>query len=305
MGDTSKLEEFKGFGCPSARNEYTAKESIFPRGVQSETDKARGLYKKTHGSFAPGEMYTREYEWPKVVKENPHFRFGSADMVDTSNRGDGAKTALTMDASDVPHGVPLTQIGKDTAEQYRIVASHRLGKAHNLLQTIERLPPGHTHGCKSGTDQIHAGALMRGFYTDDEQLPDRDLAKCTVPGRRNFVTQTPFGVPTVRSDKVAPHPQKRSVANATNYGDDADAMSLIFPGKFQFQGIHDEDFQTIRSKEELESILSSAGYGLTAENYNRVFSAAVNLHGGDTDGASLEALMMAYSDFVAENARPQ
>lgn len=293
------------FGCPSARNDYTAKESIFPRGVKNETEEDRSLYRKTHGSFDPGEMYRREYEWPKVVKENPHFRFGSADGVDTSNRGVGAKTALTMDAGEVPHGVPLTQIGKATQEHYRLVASDHLARPRNLLQIIDHLPNDHTHGLKSGTDNVHAGALMRGFYSDAEQLPDVDLAKCTVPGRRNFATQNPFGVPTVRSDKVPPHPHKRSVANATNYGDDADAMSLIFPGKFQFQGIHDEDFQRRRSKEELESILTGSGHSLAPDDYQQVFQAAANLHADGNDSASIEALMIAYSDFIAANARPQ
>jgi len=274
--------------------------------LKPETNETRALYRKTHGSFDPGEMHRREYEWPQLVKDNPHFRFGSGDGVDTSNRGVGAKTALTMDAGDIPHGVPLTLIGKDTQEHYRLVASDHLGKPRNLMQTITKNPSDHTHGIKSGTDKIHAGALMRGFYSDAEQLPDDDLSRCTVPGRRNFLTQTPFGVPTVRIDKVAPHPHKRSVANATNYGDDADAMSLIFPGKFQFQGIHDEDFQTKRSKEELKSILVGAGHGLSAADYDDVFQAAASLHGdGDDTSASLEALMIAFSDFVGMKAARQ
>merc|ERR1712176_504560 len=230
-------------------------------------------------------MYKRKYDWPASVKGNPHFRFGTCDGVDTSNRGAGAKSALTMDAGEIPHGVPLTQIGKDTQEHYRLVASDHLGKPRNLMQTITKNPADHTHGIKSGTDQIHAGALMRGFYSNAEQLPDDDLSRCTVPGRRNFLTQKPFGVPTVRSDKVAPHPHKRSVANATNYGDDADAMSLIFPGKYQFQGIHDEDFQAKRSEEELRGILDGSGHSLPPDDYKRVFEAAVGYH-EDADAAA-------------------
>jgi hypothetical protein len=51
-------------------------------------------------------------------------------------------------------------------------------------------------------DDVTAAAVLRGDYSFQEQLPDKDLGKSTRPGFRN-VTKDPsrtFGVPTIRTD---------------------------------------------------------------------------------------------------------
>lgn len=294
---------FAGFGCAVVPG-GCAKETIFPRGVQPEGPEAVARYKLTHGSYAPGEMTDRAYEWPKAIRENPHFRFGVEDGVDTAGRGVGAKTALTMDCVDESLGVPRTRLVRGLVAQFQKVASDHLGTARSLLQGDVGLPKDHTYGIKSGGHEIGVGGLIRGFYTDSEQLPDTDLGRSVQPGRRNFVTKASLGVPSIRLDKPAPPPLRRSVANSTNYGDDPNALGLIFPGKFQFQGVEDTDFQARRSSEELRSILDGAGYRLGSENFQAVFEWAVQLHGDGVECASVEAIMVALSDWKTQVGMP-
>merc|ERR1719436_1987562 len=107
------------------------------------------------------------------------------------------------------------------------------------MQGIPSLPEGRAFGAKSGTNQHGARSLIRGFYSPEEQLPDRDLGQCLTQGRRNYTTQRPFGVPSIRTDRGAPIFDRRSVANSMDYGDEPNADRLIFPSKFHFQGVSD------------------------------------------------------------------
>ena len=51
------------FGEPS-KNEASepAKDIIFPE-MASDIDQGNNLYKKSHGSYAPGEQRSRDYKW--------------------------------------------------------------------------------------------------------------------------------------------------------------------------------------------------------------------------------------------------
>jgi len=295
----TKEAEFPGFGIKSCAQE-PAKECIWPRGYESESLEAKEIYRRTHGSTDPGEMSRRDYVWPQSVTGNPHFRFGAVDTTAGPNNGQGAKSALTMDTGDEVHTVPNSRIVKDTLEHFREVAVEHLGKSRSLLQGIPPLPKGHTYGMKSGHDVTNAGALIRGSYGERDQVADADLGCCTARGRRNFVTKMPLGVPSIRYDLVPPPMERRSIANSVNFGDEFDARGLIFPGKFQHQGVNDGDFQHRRSKDELRGIIEGAGYALDAADYHIVFEAAAELHGDGEPFASVQAFMYAYSDWAAD-----
>jgi len=299
LPERTQGSQFQGFGIPSNKDE-PAKEIVFPRDIEPETESVKAQYVRTHGSYDPGERVDRDYHFPSRVRDNPHFRFGVAEPSCAS--GAGVKSALTMDVGEEPHAVPPTKVVRHSLEKYRQVATDHLGKGRNPMQAPHESPD-HTYGIKSGSDDIDAGFLIRGNYGLPDQMPDRDLGCCTVPGRRNFLSDRSFGVPTVRRDLDPGEMHKRSVACSTNFGDDPSAFNLIFPGKFQFQGVGDTDFRSRRPAEELMSVLNGAGYRTDPEDFEEVFAYACELHGDGQATVSLEAFMTAYTKFAAHTGR--
>jgi len=302
----TEIEEpnFKGFGEELVRDDIGAKETIFPRNVEPEKAADLERYKQTHGDYEPGETATRKYTWPRAIVENDNFRFGIVQRVDDTDgrSGSGAKSALTMDCED-DRSFPRTRIVNSTSEEYRKVANDHLGTSRNLRQGDLPVPAGHAYGMKSSADMMHAGELIRGFYSVAEQMPDSDLGKCVVPGRRNFATASAFGCSTVRHNKAAPPPDRRSVADSTNYGDDLDAHRLVFPGKFVFQGVCDEDFRVRRPRNELRSVLTGAGYSMEDDSdFDLIWDTAVELYGDHQSFVSLEAFIELFADREANGA---
>lgn len=293
LPDETKKSEFKGFGKAITLDKYDGKEIIFPKDFiepEKEEDKAR--YKRTHGSFDPGEAISRKYVWPDKVSRNPHFKFGATDTTKPGNlvSGDGAKTALTMDREE-DRSYPCTQVVDRASETYRQVANDQLGAGRNMLQGKPPVPAGHAFGLKTTLDSTHAGELTRGFYTPAEQRPDPDLGKCTVKGRRNFHTKRPFGVPSVRHDLQPPPHHKRSVASSTNYGDDHSAFSLIYPEKFGFRGVADNEFFARRPADEMRGLLEGAGYKLEDQDFRMLWEEAVQVFEDDQNLVSLEVML--------------
>lgn len=86
-------------------------------------------------------------------------------------------------------------------------------------------------------DEWTAADCIRGNYSVEDQMPDADLGKSVSKGYRNFTTDPHrvFGVPTIRND--IPAKAKASVADHQNYGNDADAASLLHPSRFAPIGV--------------------------------------------------------------------
>jgi len=294
LPEETKQESFPGFGKKLVLDDFDAKETIFTRfvGPEKEEDKAR--YKRTHGSFDPGEPISRAYDWPKEVTHDVHFKFGKTDSAGNNYSGGGAKSALTMDLEADKTGAlcfPRTRVVDRVSENFRQVANDQLGNSRNMLQGRPPVVAGHAFGLKSGHDNTHAGELMRGFYTPAEQRADKDLGKCQLKGRRNFNTKRPFGVPSVRHDLDAPPTHKRSVASATNYGDDHSAFGLIYPQKFGFRGVADNDFFVRREPEQVRSLLEGAGYKLEDQDFRMLWDDAVDAFGDGEQLVSLEVML--------------
>lgn len=287
LPDRVMKQDFKGFGNPSTLAAFDSKELMFPRDLVPDSSETKEMYKKTHGSYDAGESVNRRYQWPEAILANPHHVFGVCENVERGGGGSGAKSALKMDCGDEPLSVARTTVISALAVGYQQIATDQLATSRCSTQCVPPVPLGHFFGVGSAIDECDAGALVRGSYTAQEQMPDDDLGRCTVPGRRNFVTKGALGVPTVRTDIKAVPSERRSLANATNFGDEPDAPGVIFPGKFQTQGVNDNDFKAVRSKAELRSILEGAGYALPFEDYEGIFAMASS----DTKTASLEAVM--------------
>merc|ERR1719181_2218229 len=189
----------------------------------------------------------------------------------------------------------MTRVVPLTAETYRQVNNDPIGRARNNMQGQPPLPPGHAYGIKCIGSDSTVGDCLRGWYSKDEQLPDKDLGKSVVVGRRNQCqTGRNYGVPSIRDDIGAP--RVRSVADAQNYGDEAGAAALLHPQRFELMGIPDEEFLLRRPKEELLSILECAE--VPTKDFDFVYDGARQLFDDGEGTVSLDAYLYIQSELI-------
>nr|XP_010333939.1 EF-hand domain-containing family member B isoform X1 [Saimiri boliviensis boliviensis] len=84
------------------------------------------------------------------------------------------------------------------------------------------------------------------------------------------------GVPTIRSDIAAP--RIRRISDRTNYGEQGNAYSLLYPTIFAQKGVFERDFFKTRSKEEIAEILCNIGVKLSGEEFENVWNLASKKH---------------------------
>ncbi|TKC38984.1 hypothetical protein EI555_017853, partial [Monodon monoceros] len=80
-----------------------------------------------------------------------------------------------------------------------------------------------------------------------------------------------YGVPTIRSD--IPAPQIRRISDRTNYGEEGNAYSLLYPTIFGQKGLFERDFFKTRSKKEVQhiaEILCKIGVKLSEDEFENV-----------------------------------
>ncbi len=138
-------------------------------------------------------------------------------------------------------------IVKKTVEDMRGVAADHLGQCKNLGQGKLNLPEDHQFGVKNivGNNVWNAAKCIHGEPNHREMAPDQDLGRCVKPGSRNQVrrpedSNRTFGCPTIRTD--IPFKEKRSVADYNNYGDEPEAIDILFPSTYTEMGITEYDF---------------------------------------------------------------
>jgi hypothetical protein len=283
------------FGMAPHVRDPDGKEIIFPRGIEQETPAQKDQYVFTHGSYDPGQMIDRKYNWPKDEAGQPidpkNFAFGLKDKLHSSET---AKAALSMDR-DGDGNYPHTRIVPLTAEAYREVALDPLGRAKNNMQGKQPLKPDHAYGIKCIGSDTTVGDCLRGWYSEPEQMPEFDLGKCQKVGRRNVPDgDRAFGVPSIRADITKP--ERRSCADTQNYGDEAGASALLHPQRFELMGVPDEDFLLRRDKDEMKSILDAAG--IPTPHFDMLFETAVQLFDDGKSLVSLDAYLYVTSNLI-------
>ncbi|KAK4828366.1 hypothetical protein QYF61_026088 [Mycteria americana] len=80
------------------------------------------------------------------------------------------------------------------------------------------------------------------------------------------------GVPTIRSD--IPAPRIRRISDRTNYGDEANAYSLLFPSVFSQKGVYESAFFKTRPKAEIARILRNIGVNISDERFEEIWKQA-------------------------------
>ena len=265
MPEEVKTDEFR-YGLKIIPSE-PAKNVLFPEnGEKHETPDVAAMYLKTHGTFEPGQQKNREYNWP--VDKND-FRFGYVE----DREIDGA--AKSVKPERYGNAFPDTKLVQKTVEDYIEVTKDELGKPKNLGQNSD---PNQVFGAKKRGEEWNAALCIYGVPEKREEIePDTDLGRCTKMNCTNNVRKTQdvdriFGVPTIRND--IPKKVMKSVADPQNYGDEPDAIELLFPSSYTEFGITEEDFNEPRSKEEIKMIFENIGFKYKIGKFNAMFSRA-------------------------------
>lgn len=242
----------------------SARELLYPS-TSFNNRQDEELYKRSHGSVAPGEQKNREYQWG-AAKIDPHkYRFGVKTNA-VGAEGLGASACLNPEMDET---LPRTGITAKQVEDLRSTYDH-LGKPRHLGASSSNLPPDHIFGAPLKKDPGSAWDCIQGQYSADEQQPDADLGRPANYGWKNTSAETrSFGVPSIRSD--IPLPGKRSIADGQNYGDDSSAKELLYPEEFASSGISDAEFVQPRDKKSLRVLFEQIGYKLPDEIFALVW----------------------------------
>lgn len=88
--------------------------------------------------------------------------------------------------------------------------------------------------------------------------------------RRADDMQRSFGCPTVRTD--IPMKKLKSVADHQNYGDEPEAIDLLFPATYTELNVTESEFLKVRPAAELRTIYEKIGYSYKDGKFNAIFN---------------------------------
>lgn len=241
----------QSFGIKSVSSLEPAKTIIFPT-ITEDVDKGVDLYKKSHGSYGPGEQKSRGYIWKNDINT---MTFG---MKGTSVAFNG----VSKNVEDVLKSKGESSACVDTVlvEAYR-KKQDQLGHSKYLGQDSDVRGINFIYGKGRKGQTFGAIDVIRGKYTIEQQEPDVDLGKSITPGFRNI--QPPkriYGCPSIRNDIPKISLAKRSIADSQNYGDDATAAELINPHSFASLSINETSLTEIKSKDKIFNLFKKIGY---------------------------------------------
>uniref|UniRef100_A0A7S3FSN4 EFHB C-terminal EF-hand domain-containing protein n=1 Tax=Strombidium rassoulzadegani TaxID=1082188 RepID=A0A7S3FSN4_9SPIT len=250
------------------------------------------MYRKTHGNFAPGEQKKRDYEWK--FEPNDHV-FGYAEKKVLNG------AAMALQSERLEEQYPKTTIVMKTVEDHKAVTSDLLSKSKNLGQGQTERGPNFVHGVKNiqGKDPWNAGRCIHGEPNTQDVKADKDLGFSIKPNCRNVVRNEgdinrSFGIPTIRKD--IPNKDFRSVADYQNYGDEPEAVDLLFPSNYSEIGIQETDFRSPRTREEIRLLFEKVGYSYKIGKFNAMYNRAKEIAGSEDDRVSVRHFQIVISE---------
>tara|TARA_B110000208_G_scaffold184000_1_gene237347 strand:+ start:119 stop:1414 length:1296 start_codon:yes stop_codon:yes gene_type:complete len=238
------------FGAvPKGGGSGDVKGLLYPR-VDFDDDSKHEQLLTSHHAFYPGEQRRRNYGGAY----DPTRKFGQAS---SAGAGGPQGSRGVADALRDDPKITGTVIVSKRQVDAKASLDHPIGRA----RTVSTHSPHMTFGVSTkGQMGTTAAETLAGSYSLADQLPDESLGRSSRPGWRNITTETrAFGCPTIRRD--IPVPARRSVADGKNYGQGASAKSLLYPGEYSLQGVHDSEFVQGRDADVIREIF--AGIGLT------------------------------------------
>ena len=81
-----------------------------------------------------------------------------------------------------------------------------------------------------------------------------------------------------------------------NYGDEPEAIDLIFPANYQDFGVTETDFQQMRSRQEIKALFEKVGYEYKIGKFNALYNRAKQLCGSFDDRVNVRAFQTAISE---------
>lgn len=87
------------------------------------------------------------------------------------------------------------------------------------------------------------------------------------------------------------------MADYGNYGDDPEAVDLLFPATFTELGVSEYDFQLPRPREQVHALFEKIGYSYKIGKFNTIYNKAKEMCGSQNDMISVRSFMMAVSAF--------
>lgn len=94
-------------------------------------------------------------------------------------------------------------------------------------------------------------------------------------------------MPTIRKD--IPYKEFKSVADYQNYGDEPEAVDLLFPSNYQEKGVSEHDFKSLRFRDEIKSLFEKIGFSYKQGKFNAMYNRAKELSGSTDDRISVRA----------------
>jgi len=285
-------EEHQPFGVKTSSAEEPAKDLMFPVDANHDDGNGADLYKRSHGSYAPGEQRRRGYHWS--VDPNT-TRFGRKGDTIAFN-GVSKNVAEVLNASTAAaNEAPI--VNQKKVEDFRNMAD-LLGQTKNLGQDSGSRPPDMVYGKSSGVKTVSAADVIRGKYGAVDLQSDRDLGKSITPGFRNISFQDRvYGCPSIRSDIPHLPPGRRSLADAQNYGDDVPAQELINPPAFADLSIGPLVMDEPRPKAKILELFARIGFRLDADTAEAIFYQA----SGGREVCTINAFRNALNDYIINN----
>lgn len=288
--------EHQPFGVKTSSAHEPAKDLIFPVDARHEVDgDGADLYKRSHGSYAPGEQRRRGYQWGSAGVNPDTTRFGRKGDTIAFN-GVSKNIAEVLNASTLAaNDAPI--VNQKKVEDFRNMAD-LLGQTKNLGQDSGSRPPDMVYGKSSGVKTVSAADVIKGKYGAVDLQSDRDLGKSIMPGFRNISFQDRvYGCPSIRSDIPHLPAGRRSLADAQNYGDDVPAQELINPPAFADLSIGPMVMDEIRPKAKILELFSRIGFSLDAQTAEAIFYHA----SGGRESCTINAFRNALNDFIINN----
>jgi len=81
-----------------------------------------------------------------------------------------------------------------------------------------------------------------------------------------------FGCPTVRTD--IPFKEFKSVADYNNYGDEPEAVDLLFPSTYQELNVSEFDFQQPKHRQDIKNLFEKIGFTYKVGKFNAMYNRA-------------------------------
>jgi len=284
----AKQEDFR-FGVGTKDSE-SAKDVLYTPASLNTDEKAKELYIRSHGMYDAGEQRNRNYQWP--FNPNQHV-FGKTEKL----IADEGKFCLQPETAD--EAFPKTTIVKKNVEDFRDYNRDHIGKPKNLAQVNPYVGSDFVYGYKpKDKEPWNVAKCITGEAVFKQVKEDDSLGRATRHGFKNTVLpgdhDRVFGVPTIRAD--IDKPKMRSVADSNNYGDEPDAVGLLFPQRFAEFGVGKEDFEALRPKEDIRKLFANIGFAYKPGKFEGIFMRAQEICGTRLDQVSASAFIEAIKE---------